>query len=75
VKDLAAQRLIDCRNKDILLSNLKRLFQHSIFHMLIDVQEMVERTQKAKDIILGTEASGFDEENYTALQGVRLEYA
>lgn len=43
--------------------------------MLVDVQEMVERTQIAKDVMLNSEASGFDEENYTALQGVRLEYA
>ena len=48
--------------------------QHAIFHMLIDVQEMVDRTHMAKDF-LSAEVSGFDEENYTVLQGVRLEYA
>ena len=48
--------------------------QHAIFHMLIDVQEMVDRTQMAKDA-LHAEVSGFDEENYMALQGVRLSYA
>ena len=42
--------------------------------MLIDVQEMVDRTHMAKDF-LSAEVSGFDEENYTVLQGVRLEYA
>ena len=74
IKDQSEERHQICRRKDRQIANLKRLMQHAIFHMLIDVQEMVDRTQMAKDEIY-TEVSGFDEENYMALQGVRLSYA
>ena len=39
--------------------------------MLIDVKEMLDKTQEAKES-LGKEVEGFDEENYTVLQDVRL---
>ena len=44
-----ARKLLDetnehCRSKDRQIAALKRLMQHAIFHMLIDVQEMVDRT-------------------------------
>ena len=38
---------------------------------MVDVKEMVDKTQEAKQI-LGDEVDGFDEENYTQSQESRL---
>lgn len=42
--------------------------------MMVDVKEMVDNTQAAKQK-LGDEVEGFDEENYNTLQEVRYAYA
>jgi hypothetical protein len=42
--------------------------------MLVDVQEMVDQTEKVKEG-LGKDVEGFDDNNYKALQGVRGSYA
>jgi len=48
--------------------------QQYAFHMLCDVQEIVDKSQTAKEA-LKNDMEGFEEENYKSLQGVRLTYA
>ena len=74
MKKLAIERLEGCKSKDRQIASLKYLMQQAIFHMLIDVKEMLDKTQEAKES-LGKEVEGFDEENYTVLQDVRLTQA
>jgi len=53
---------------------LKRSMQQLIFYLMLDVQEVVEQIQSAKEG-LGQEVKGFDEEDYTGLQKIRIEQA
>jgi len=48
--------------------------QQLMFYLMIDVQDVVEKTQKAKES-LGPEVQGFDDENYSTLQAIRIEQA
>lgn len=70
-KTESEQRLEALRSKDKQLASLKYLMQQAIFHMMVDVKEMVDKTQTAKET-LGDEVEGFDEENYNLLQEDRM---
>ena len=42
-KKHAIERIQDCKGKDKQIVGLKELIQHAMFHMLVDVQEMVDQ--------------------------------
>lgn len=73
-KILKENAIDDCVSKDKQLQRLKWLMSQSAFHMLIDVQEMVEKSKKVKTS-LGKDGEGFDDDNYSIMQELRLDNA
>ena len=53
---------------------MKLMFQRAIYNLMLDMQEVLDHTQKAKEG-LGKEVEGFDEENYQGMQKNRMHFA
>ena len=73
-KKKSESRLYAAKEKDDHLIRMKLMFQRAIYNLSLDMQEVLDHTQKAKEG-LGKEVEGFDEENYQGMQKNRMHYA